>query len=43
VSGDELMALLVGIARTAEQTAHDPVLQARVTGLLTDGLRMGGR
>ncbi len=40
VSGDELMALLVGIARTAEQTAHDPVLQARVTGLLTDGLRI---
>jgi AcrR family transcriptional regulator len=43
VSGDELMALLVGIARTAEQTAHDPALQARVTGLLTDGLRTRGQ
>lgn len=39
VGVDELMALLVGVARTAEQTAHDPVLRAKVTGLLTAGLR----
>jgi AcrR family transcriptional regulator len=43
LSGDELMALLVGVARTAEQTAHDPALQARVVGVLTDGLRTGGQ
>ena len=41
LGGEELMALMVGLARTAEQTAHDPALQARVTGLLTDGLRAG--
>ncbi len=43
LGGEELMALMVGLARTAEQTAHDPALQARVTGLLTDGLRAGGQ
>ncbi|SHL41249.1 transcriptional regulator, TetR family [Pseudonocardia thermophila] len=43
VGGDELMALMVGIARTAEQTAHDPELQARVSRLLVDGLRPAQR
>jgi AcrR family transcriptional regulator len=35
----ELMALLVGLARTAEHTAHDPALRARTVGVLVDGLR----
>jgi AcrR family transcriptional regulator len=36
---DELMALLVGLARTAEHTAHDPALRERTVGVLTDCLR----
>jgi AcrR family transcriptional regulator len=36
---EELMALLVGLARTAEHTADDPALRARTLGILVDGLR----
>jgi AcrR family transcriptional regulator len=39
LTADELMALLVGLARTAEHTAHDPALRARTVGVLVDGLR----
>ncbi|HEX4248346.1 MAG TPA: helix-turn-helix domain-containing protein [Pseudonocardia sp.] len=36
---EELWALLVGLARTAEYTAHDPDLRSRTVGILMDGLR----
>jgi AcrR family transcriptional regulator len=39
LTADELMALLVGLARTAEHTAHDPALRKRTVGVLVDGLR----
>jgi AcrR family transcriptional regulator len=39
IGGDELMALMVGLARTAEYTGDDPGLRARTLGVLLDGLR----
>ncbi|HWN32373.1 MAG TPA: helix-turn-helix domain-containing protein [Pseudonocardia sp.] len=36
---EELMALLVGLARTAEHTAQDPALRNRTVAILVDGLR----
>lgn len=39
IGTDELWALLVGLARTAEHTAHDPALRNRAVGILMDGLR----
>lgn len=39
VGAEELWALVVGLARTAEHTAHDPALRTRTVGILMDGLR----
>jgi len=39
IDGEELMAVIVGLSRTAAHLGHDPALRDRAIAILVDGLR----